>query len=174
MAKAIKILAFDSSSGVTGWALLTTTLRGGKIKLKEFDHFKIRAKVGKKTRSIPERLDEFSHEIMALLSRHKPDYVAFEEHHINRINAAKVLLKFMGVGLQLAYQCTGKDPIELSPREIRTQLKINWMSRDIAKEMVKQEVEEFFGITVEIDDESDAIALAMASAGKVRILEGRK
>ena len=28
----------------------------------------------------PERLDEFSHEIMALLSRLEPDYVAFEEH----------------------------------------------------------------------------------------------
>lgn len=173
MAKAVKILGFDSSSGVTGWALVTTNFRTA-IKLKEFDHFKIRPRKGKKTRSIPERLDEFSHEIMALLSRLKPDYVAFEEHHINKISAAKVLFKFMGVGLQLAYQCTGREIIELTPREIRTEIGINWMGGEIAKEMVLQAVEKFFDITVDIEDESDAIAVAMVAVGRVRILEGRR
>lgn len=172
MAAAIKILAFDSSSSDTGWALLSVPLKTDrKIKLLKFGHFKIQSSVGKKTRPIPERLVEFGENIGDLVWQHAPTYVAFEEHHINKIKAAKTLFKFMGVALEIAYRYTEKEVIELTPRKIRTQIGITWMGRDIAKAMVKTEVEKFFGIKVKTEDESDAIALAIVAAGKVRILE---
>jgi Holliday junction resolvasome RuvABC endonuclease subunit len=175
MGVATKILAFDSSSGITGWALLTVPISAGrKIKLLKFGHFKIKSAVGKKTRPIPERLVEFGECIEDLIRQHSPAYVAFEEHHISKIKAAKTLFKFMGVGLEIAYRYTKREVIEMTPREIRTNIGINWMSRDIAKELVKKEIENFFNVKVKIDDESDAIALAIAAAGKVRILEGRE
>jgi Holliday junction resolvasome RuvABC endonuclease subunit len=173
------LLAFDSSSTTTGWALMGVPLSpGGKIKLKKFGHFKIRtARTKKKKRipiPIPKRLVDFADTIEALIRDLKPAYIAFEEHHIAKASAAKTILKFMGVALEIAYRYTEKEVIEIGSRKIRTELGITWMGRDIAKAMVKTEVEKFFGIEVEIEDESDAIALGMVSASRVKILEGRK
>lgn len=166
----MRILAFDTSSGVTGWALIKS---GREISVLDYGHFETKSKKGKTLLPMGERLALFKENILPLfngLIGTKSPYVAVEEHHVHQIKAAKTLMKFMGVFLLIAYEKVGNRIIEISPRKVRTELGVTEMKRDPAKKAIRRIVEKMFGIKVNCFDESDAIAVGIVAAGQIRLL----
>jgi len=168
----IRILGLDSSSGVTGWALLETDFTA-RSKILKTGKFTTKSHIGKKLRPMAERLVDFHLSLVALFEDTRPDYVAFEAHHIAKLKAAMTILKFMGVGLRTARAYTHKEVIEISPAEIRSDLRCKG-KREEAKEAVRVTVNKMFGLTIEKgqEDISDAVAVAIVATGRVRQLEG--
>jgi len=167
----IRILGFDSSSGITGWALLETDLVS-KSKILDKGMFTTKSHISKKLRPMADRLVDFYRNLDALFKKARPDYVAFEQHHIAKLKAAITILKFMGVGLCAAKAYTGREVIELSPAKIRSDLRCKGL-RNEAKEAVRKTVNKMFDLAIEPgqEDISDAVAVAIVATGRIRQLE---
>lgn len=160
----VKILGLDTSSSRTGFSVIRADL-GGREKVEFLKHgsFSLNPKdcVGK-------RIVEFRDHLRGLIKKHKPHVVAAEMHHIRFVKTAKTLLKFMGIVVSEAYDATGVELDEISQRTIRSVLGCKSRTRKEAKEEVRQILERDHGIEVENDDESDAVAVALIAAGRLR------
>lgn len=147
------ILGFDSSSYITGWAVIDcgptgalTLAKSGRIVLK---HGTL----------IGERLSLIEQTFTDLIRMIKPDSVVYEEPYVWRLNAAKPLYKVVGIIEKICFQETGKEARNINVSTIRKVLSCS------SKQGVKDIVEQTFHIrlTDEQLDISDAIAVAMAA-----------
>lgn len=149
----MRIIGFDSSSVITGWAVIEdgpagslTLLKAGRIVLREHD-------------PIGARLCDLEEMLSAILMEVKPDRVCYEDVYVRFIKSAAALFKVLGVIEKLAY---GQLHIRAEAVRVSSIRKLLDCS---SKQGVRNIIERTFNIKITDDllDVSDAIAVTLAA-----------
>lgn len=165
----MRVVAFDQSSGRTGWAVFDNVGRGptlvayGSIKL------------GSKW-TAGHKLFAFDEEVCELLKKYQPKWVVYESPHVRFPAAGIAIGKIVGIIERQAYDwrcgCIG-----LTATSVRRLIGNKVRTKGDAKKIeTRRIVCEKFNIELPDDknyDESDAIALGWASFAEIR-REGKK
>ena len=164
----MRVLAFDSASNRTGWAVFDNVGRGPV--LVEFGAIQVSKHwgIGKKLFTLDEEIDE-------LLSKYQPKYVAIEKVHVGKFaNAALAIGKVVGTIERQAHNWDCKT-VYLEANKVR-RLIGNKAKRGKHKEETQRIVNEKFDLelTTETEDEADAIALGWVSFTEIRKQKGKK
>lgn len=160
----MRILSLDTSSQITGWAVVDWN-ESDIISMAApfYGSFKLKA-----SGSIGQRLALFRGSVMMLIDKYSPQVIAVEQSHVKFMQTAIVLAKFVGCAEELSVCMLQKDAVLLTAGSVRRLI----VSKD--KDDTKRIVAEKFNIDLSDHplDVSDAIALGWAAPSKLRILAG--
>lgn len=108
----MKILGLDVSSVSTGWGLIEDD------KLIEFGKINPMQKM-----SHAQKLHLFDVELTKLMAKHKPDLIAIEDVvHVASISTMKILARFNGIAIKVAYSHNQKEPTLVEPTKWKVML----------------------------------------------------
>jgi Holliday junction resolvasome RuvABC endonuclease subunit len=162
----MRILALDTSSQITGWAIVDWN-EGYEVPMVApfYGSFKLKEKG-----SIGQRLYLFRGSVMMLIDKYSPQVLAIEQSHVKFRQTAIVLAKFVGCAEELSVCTLLQDAVLLTAGSVRRLIE----SKD--KDDTKRVVSEKFHIDLSKHplDVSDAIALGWAAPSKLRLVSGRK
>lgn len=163
----IRILALDTSTRSTGWALFTNEhyVKSGLINLT------------KSTKSAPDRIDCMSRSILDLMEKEKPDVVICEQVSVSRnMKTVRELCRVLDACYvyTLSHNCRF---FEMTPSEWRGAIGMQRRAGDrlTYKQMSIEFAHKMFGIENAKDDEADAVCIGAAyineyvSIGKYRV-----
>lgn len=150
----IKVLALDSSTRVTGWAVFEdgAFARSGTIDLK-------RSKA-----DAEDRIKIMCHEIIAVLKKEKPDIIVVEKVSVNRnLDTIRKLSRIIDVCFFYTILLGNVRFHEYSPSEWRSALGMQrrYGGRQIYKALATKYADKNFKAGVE-EDEGDAICIGAA------------
>jgi crossover junction endodeoxyribonuclease RuvC len=164
----MRILGFDPSSSVTGWAVLDLT--GATPDLVASGKFSMKQKL-----STTMKLRGIEAEVVAVLNKYIPDQVAYEEAYVKFIKAAMPLYRVHGALILTVDQFArtnglGIEPVGVNVNTARKQLGIS--DKETARVLINKTFSKEFG--KEDYDITDAIVIAWFAFTKVSTAERKE
>lgn len=151
--KSIRLLALDTSSTITGWALYLN----GKLNKHNIIDLS-------KNNDSEQRLKQMKQQIISVLKKIKPHIVVIEANrNNNNVKTVRMLSSIMGV-VEGYCMVNNVDYQEFSPSQWRKYVKDDEILPTHRDELKKWSIKKvtIMGIFVQTDDESDAILLGQA------------
>lgn len=151
--KSIRLLALDTSSTITGWALYLN----GKLNKHNIIDLS-------KNNDSEQRLKQMKQQIIAILKKIKPHIVVIEANrNNNNVKTVRMLSSIMGVVEGYCLTCDIYYE-ELPPSQWRKYVKDNEILPTHRDDLKKWSIDKVtnMGISIQTDDESDAILLGQA------------
>lgn len=146
-------IGLDVSMNSTGWAVLSYD--GSSISYLDSGIIKANTKVshGKRMRNQREKISE-------VVEKYQPQYVARESGFSRHIKSTQILFKIYGVVEELF---ATYDLVEIAPTTIKKLVTGSGRAdKDVVEVCVREKVSFPEGFEFKSDDESDAVAIALA------------
>ena len=164
----MRILGFDPSSSITGWAVLD--FAGGVPCLVTYGKFSLKPKL-----SMTAKLRGIELEVSAILHNFNPDQVAYEEAYVRFIKAAMPLYRVHGALILTVDQFARTNGLDIEPVGVnvntaRKQLGIT--DKETARVLINKTFSREFGY--EDYDITDAIVIAWFAYTKIKTGERKE
>lgn len=147
----IKLMSFDTSTTMSGWAVYEN---GEYVKSGVIDLHKSR-------KPAPERIDTMCREILQMLKKEKPDIIAVEKLNVSRnLNTVRELCRVIDVCYFYSLLSGNCRFQEMSPSEwrsgigIKSKYGVRQSYKQLAKEFAREHFKEGVG-----EDEAEAICI---------------
>jgi Holliday junction resolvasome RuvABC endonuclease subunit len=164
----MRIIGFDPSSSVTGWAVLD--FEGGVPALVTYGKFSLKPKL-----STTAKLRGIELEVGGVLHNYSPDQVAYEEAYVRFIKAAMPLYRVHGaliltVDRYARHKGLDIEPVSVNVNTARKQLGIS--DKETARVLINKTFSREFG--KEDYDITDAIVIAWFAFTKIKTGERKE